>query len=160
MLKGARNMRLICLALIISSLVPFAGRADARVLPGPSVRVAIEGHREPGIGLHGSGRGWRLPLGAAEATSVVLVDVTAPTRDKWVVPVGGRAVVLEGARFVGGHAYRVEVMRGMTIVDHALVYLYPTRGGRTTKVEFDVDGDGAGDGAASDEIRLTPKSAL
>jgi hypothetical protein len=135
-------------------LLSLAGPAQAR-LPGPSVRVAVEGRREPGIGLRGNGRGWRLPLGSAGATTVVLVDISSPTRDKWVLPVDGKALVLDGARFVGGHAYRVEVMKGMTLVDRALVYLYPTRGGRTTKVEFDVEG-----ADSSDELSLMPKSAL
>jgi hypothetical protein len=154
LLKRARIMRITCLVLAFLPLLSLPSPAHAR-LPGHSVRVAIEGRREAGIGLRGDGRGWRLPLGGAAVTSVVLVDLTSPTRDKWVLPVDGKSLVLDGARFVGGHAYRVELMKGMTLVDRALVYLYPTRGGRTTKVEFDVDSVDS-----SDELQLTPKSAL
>jgi hypothetical protein len=147
-----------CTLIAFSLLSGLCSSVQARVLPGAGIRVAIEGKREAGIGLRGDGRGWRLPLGQlAGATQVVLVDVTSPTHDKWVLPIEGKSVVLDGSRFVGGHAYRIEVLSGMTCLERGLVYLYPSRGGRATRVAFDVDGR---DTLDDSEIRLTPKSAL
>jgi len=154
---------LACAALLSSVFACLPVRAEARVVRGSSVRVAIDGHREAGIGLRSDGRGWRLPLaGSGGVTSVVLVDVTAPNHEKWVLAVQAEdgPLTLDGARFVGGHAYRVEIRRGAAIVDRALVYLYPARGGKNTRVEFDVDGADSIASNSEDDIRLTPKSAL
>jgi hypothetical protein len=151
-------MRTALLALAFLVSLPFG--AHARVLGGNNVRVAIDGHREPGIGVHGGAHGWRLPIGHTAATSITLVDLTSPTRDKWVVPVQGQAIVLEAGRFIGGHAYRVELMNGITLVERAIVYLYPTRSGRSAHVELafdDQDGDEVG---ADSGLRIMPKSAL
>ncbi len=151
-------MRKIILLALLTSALP----AAARVLPSTSVHVLLDGHREPGVGLHGDARGWRLPITPDRgATDVVLVDETSPTRDKWILPLDGRAIFLEAGRFVGGHAYRVEVRRGTEIVERGLVYLYPSRAGRRAQVTFDV-GDGAVGSAAGNGggISLLPKSAL
>lgn len=157
-------MRTLASTLLIASLFAcLPTRAEARVIRGSSIRVAIDGHREAGIGLRGDGRGWRLPLAqAGGATSVVLVDVTAPTHEKWVLTVQSEdgTLTLDGGRFVGGHAYRLEVRRGAAIVDRALVYLYPTRSSKNARVEFDVDGPDSLASNNDEDIRLTPKSAL
>lgn len=151
-----------CLLLLCSAL---ALPAEARTLMGPSVRVALAHGREWGVGLRSDGRGWRLSLGgAAGVTAVVLVDETASTHDKWVLTPQRGALLLDAGRFQPGHAYRVEVRRGSTVVERGLIYLYPSssggRGGRSTRVEFEAD---AGDLSApvdEDMIRVQPKSAL
>jgi len=149
---------LICCAALVSGL---SATAEARGLVGPSVRVSLEGGREWGVGLRGDARGWRLTLGSTGgATSVVFIDETAPTHDKWVVEARGRSLVLESARFQGGHAYRVEIRRGSTVVDRGLVYLYPTRGARSARVQFDVDSVDLASAQDEDGIRVQPKSAL
>jgi hypothetical protein len=147
---------LACLGLTtFLSIVCLGHGADARVLPGPNVRVAVDGRREAGVGLYSDGRNWRLSLHDIDATQVILVDVTSRTRDKWVLSVVDQAVVLDGPRFVAGHAYRVQLWRGATLVDKALVYLYPSRAGKR-HVEFEVEDEDT----AGDEIRVVPKSAL
>ena len=79
-------MRKIVLLALLTSALP----AAARVLPSTSVHVLLDGHREPGVGLHGDARGWRLPITPDRgATDVVLVDETSPTRDKWILPLDG-----------------------------------------------------------------------
>jgi hypothetical protein len=140
-------------------LVAASSPAEARTLVGPSVRIAFGSRHERGIGLRGDARGWHLSLREAQgATSVVLVDQTSPLHDKWIVPVEGTTLLLDSARFRGGHAYRVEVRRGTTLLVEGLVYLYPGRVGHPGRVELELDED---DAQASEEgIAIAPKSAL
>jgi len=145
----------IAFLVLVASLG--AGRADARVLNGPAVRVVSERGREPGIGLRGDERGWRLTLDGRGVDSLVFVDQTVPGGDKWIVKVDGkRTVLLDRAQFVAGHAYSVEVRRGHDTLENGLVYLYPPKERRTTRVSFKTEHEESADG----DIALTAKSAL
>lgn len=149
------------LVALSSALLSFASPAEARTtaLHGATVRIALGGRHERGVGLRGDAQGWRLSLGQAMgATSIVLVDQTSPLHDKWIVAVDGGSLLLDSARFRGGHAYRIEVRRGPSLVEEGFVYLYPTSTGRASRVEFEL-AEGAEPLAATD-IAITPKSAL
>lgn len=150
-------MRRNLIALLVC-LLPLS--ASARVLPSAGIRVAIDGRREAGIGLRPGATGWRLQLGKA-AAQVTLVDLTGTNHDKWVLESNGGGVLLDG-RFIGGHAYRVEVKQDGVIVDRGVIYLYPTRSGKLSRVAFDeVDAATSSVGAGDDDgIRIAPKSAL
>ncbi len=149
-------------ALLFTFVVgfPTLGHAATHVLPRTSVRVVQNGRREPGIGLRSNGHSWRLNLGdTAGATSVALIDETAPAHEKWVLDIDGNSLELDAERFVGGHAYLVEVCKGPDVVEHGLVYLYPApASSRTAHVTLDSRAD---DNALdSGELPITPKGAL
>lgn len=156
MIRCLAYLSLFCLGVTVAA-APSVGRAAARGVLGPVVRIALEGRREVGIGLHGEAQGWHIDL-ATEATSLVLFDETSTEREKWVVPVIGRGVRLDRSRFVGGHAYHFELHRGATVIESGFVYLYPAHGRRANRVEFGVDTDSQS--RADLAIAILPKSAL
>lgn len=153
--------RLLVGLSILGALIG-AGRFDraeaaGRALLGDVVRIALEGRREMGIGLRATAAGWRMNV-RGQATSIELIDLTSATHDKWVLPVASQPLALEGPRFQAGHAYRYELHRGITVVERGLVYLYPPRGSRSARVEFEVEANGP----TSDDggLGVIPKSAL
>jgi hypothetical protein len=156
-------MRSLLGIVLLASVVGVAGSAEARTLRlqgGSTVRVVLSGKAERGVGLRAiDGMRWRLQLpDAGDGEEAVLVDVTeGATAAKWVLAVEGGALVLDGTRFVPGHAYRVELKRGG---GSALVYLYPPRPTKgRDRVVFDEDRPAP---ALSDDdgIAFTPKPAL
>ncbi len=152
-------MRALVLGLLLLDSVPTRpASAAGRALMGEIVRVSLHGHREMGIGLRPNAGGWRIAV-HGEATSIELTDQTGATHDKWVLPVGAQPLQLDAGRFLGGHAYRFELHHGGTVVERGLVYLFPARGGRTARVEFDVEADPTVS-SNTDGIAVLPKSAL
>jgi hypothetical protein len=161
-------MRLL-LGWVLVALVSIAaaGSAEARTLRlqgGSTVRVVLSGKSERGVGLRAlDGGRWRLQLpDAVEGDEAVLVDVTeGAVGTKWVLAVDGGVLVLDGTRFVPGHAYRVELKRGG---GSALVYLYPPRPTKgRDRVVFDEDRPAPAVAPALDDndgIAITPKPAL
>jgi hypothetical protein len=161
-------MRLL-LGWVLVALVSIAaaGSAEARTLRlqgGSTVRVVLSGKSERGVGLRAlDGGRWRLQLpDAVEGDEAVLVDVTeGAVGTKWVLAVDGGVLVLDGTRFVPGHAYRVELKRGG---GSALVYLYPPRPTKgRDRVVFDEDRPAPRVAPALDDndgIAITPKPAL
>lgn len=154
---------LLALVVFASMSVAVAGAAEARTLRlqgGSTVRVVLSGKAERGLGLRAiDGGRWRLQLpDAAEGDEAVLVDVTeGAVATKWVLAVDGGALVLDGTRFVPGHAYRVELKRGG---GSALVYLYPPRPTKgRDRVVFDEDRPSPVT-ADDDGIAISPKPAL
>jgi hypothetical protein len=127
--------------------------APVRSKNGEAINVRVAGKHARGIGLRAQTSGWRLELAGGARASASLFDVTdgvLPTR--WVVQVVDGALELDAARFVAGHAYRLE-LRG---ADSAIIYLYPPKGARASHVELSDDEQDLGD----EGIAITPKSAL
>jgi len=145
------------MAVLAFSLVSQAAVAGSmRAKHASSVRVAVRGHREAGFGLRGTSRGWRLDLGRV-LTAVELVDVTdGAVPSRWVVEAVDGALTLDPERFLAGHAYRVELRSGESM----LVYLYPpsvsARSSRAERLVFGEESDDVSD----DGIAISPKSAL
>ena len=151
-------MRIFALSLLLLASPARPAAAAGRAVMGEIVRVSLQGRRELGIGLRPNAGGWRIGL-HGEATSIELTDQTGSTHDKWVLPITAQPLQLDAGRFQGGHAYRFELHRGGTIVDRGIVYLFPARGGRNARVEFDVDA-AATVSSNTDGIPVLPKSAL
>jgi nitrogen fixation protein len=144
-------MRSLALLLILSVATP-ALSAPLPAKNGSTINVKVEGKRERGIGLKAQANGWRLELRGAASGTAEVVDVTqGALGSKWMVSVEDGALVFDAARFVAGHAYRVELKSGS-----ALVYLYPPTSRKSHSVVF-ADSEAP---AADDGIAITPKSAL
>jgi hypothetical protein len=151
--------------MVLAALAVGAGAAHAaplKVRNGSSVRVALAGKREMGVGLRPHGHGWELLLSTSAPTPVGAVadvfDVTEGAGSaKWTVEVSDNALFLDDETFIAGHAYRVIVRRGTESLGTALVYLYPPSVASRHKVTFD-DVDTA---PASDEgIPIMKKPTL
>ncbi len=145
-------MRSITIALLLAVAAP-ALSAPLAARNGSSVNVSVAGKRERGIGLRAQASGWRLELRGAAAGTAEVVDVTqGALGSKWMVQVEDGALVFDAARFVAGHAYRVELKSSGS----SLIYLYPPAARKSQNVVF-ADSETP---AADDGIAITPKSAL
>jgi hypothetical protein len=92
------------------------------------VQVKVGGQAKQGIALRSHPEGWRLELSGSTANGTAeLVDLTPGTPARTLaVPVNGDELLLDAARFIGGHVYRVQLRRGGVAVESGLVYLYPS----------------------------------
>jgi hypothetical protein len=155
---------ILCAGLALGLLSLAAQPCSAHepdVLRGSPVRVLLEGRREMGIGLRASTAGWRLAIPAKRnINELVFVDVTSTVHDKWVVPVNGEGPTIGGPRFVGGHAYLVQVMRGRDAIETRLVYLYPQRVPHSTSIDFSAAAPTLADDDDDAGIEIAPKSGL
>jgi hypothetical protein len=134
-------MRGAWLGFVVVALVGgTAVAAPLKVRNGSSVRVALQGKREAGVGLRAGRGGWRLELTAAATDVAEVVDVTdGANSTRWTVDVSENALMLDSERFIAGHAYRVNLRHGSELVGSTLVYLYaPSVSGRQ-KVTFEDD---------------------
>jgi hypothetical protein len=156
-------MRRTTLIFTIASLlslfmIEFVAHASPlRVRKGELIRVAATAdgaQHERGIGLRFKDGAWRLELAdAAPVSTAQVYDVTVGVvRSKWIVDVQKQVLVLDGPRFVAGHAYRVELPAGSL-----LVYLYPPPHTHPAHVTFDGPSDVT---TNTDGIAIQPKSAL
>jgi hypothetical protein len=144
---------------LVALLGGSAVAAPLKVRNGSSVRVALHGKREPGVGLRAGRGGWRVELGGATPTDVAeALDVTdGANGTRWTVDIAdGGALVLDEERFIAGHAYRITVRRGTESIGTTLVYLYPPAVATRHKVTFD-DADTA---ASGNDIAITKKPTL
>lgn len=136
----------IALAAILGGT---ATASPLKIRNGSTVRVALAGKREAGVGLRPRSGGWQLELATPPGAVADLFDVTeGATASKWTVQVDDGVVFLDQETFIAGHAYRVIVRRGAEALGSTLVYLYPPSVASRHKVTFD-DADttgGAGDG--------------
>jgi hypothetical protein len=156
--KGSK-MRVVFVGAALLFFTSGAIAAPLRARNATSVRVAVDGRRERAFGVRGAAHGWRLELLGARAAVAEIHDVTPGAQPgKWLVPLDDDAVVFDDARFVAGHAYRVELRRGVESVGSALVYLYPPRAQKSARVQFDDSEAASSDG--DDEIAITPKPSL
>ncbi len=123
-----------------------ATASPLKIRNGSTVRVALAGKREAGVGLRPRSGGWQLELAAAPGAVADLFDVTeGATASKWTVQVDDGVVFLDQETFIAGHAYRVLVRRGAESLGSTLVYLYPPSVAARHKVTFD-DAEAKGDG--------------
>jgi hypothetical protein len=155
-------MRLVSLGFVALFLTVAAGPAAAsplRVRNGSSVRVAVHGKREAGVGLRAQKGGWKLDFGASADEVADVIDVTDGANSaRWTVEVAGGALFFDTDRFIPGHAYRVSVRKGTEAVGSALVYLYPPAAAAKSRVTF--DDDAAKSGADGEDIAISKKQTL
>jgi hypothetical protein len=143
------------LALLLLG-VPAIAAPTFRLRNAQSVHVRLGDKREAGFAIKQAGGEWRLELGRVDAELAEIVDVTSGAASlKWQVEVVGGALRMEEARFIAGHAYRVELRRGPKTLGSALVYLTPPKALAQRAVSFD-EGETPGDG----EMATLPKPTL
>lgn len=136
-----------------------AAAAPFKVRNGSTVRVALNGKRESGVGLRPRAGVWRLEVNASADDTVDAFDVTQGAHGaKWTLEVVDGAIVFDQERFIAGHAYRLFVHRGTEARGSTLVYLYPPKAGSgARKVTFDDAEAGAG---GDDELATIKKPSL
>lgn len=151
-------MRGLALGVMLVLVGGTAAAPPLRIRNGSTVRVVVHGKREAGVGLRPRSGGWRLELAAAATEIVDVVDVTeGANATKWTVDVVDGALILDEARFVAGHAYRVTLRHGTEALGSALVYLYPPSVASRHKVTFD---DSEAASSAGEDIAITKKPTL
>ncbi len=132
---------------LVAILGGTASASPLKVRNGSTVRVALQGKRESGVGLRPRSGGWQLELAPLAGAVADVFDVTdGATSSKWTVPVEEGVVFLDEETFVAGHAYRVLVRRGAESLGATLVYLYPPSVAQRHKVTFDDAETNAGSG--------------
>lgn len=143
---------------LVAILGGTAMASPLKVRNGSTVRVALQGKREPGVGLRMRSDGWSLELGPLPGAVADIFDVTdGAAASKWTVQVDDGVVFLDQETFVAGHAYRVLVRRGSESLGATLVYLYPPSVAARTKVTF---GDADAAGGSGDAPATIKKPAL
>jgi hypothetical protein len=148
---------------LVALLSSAAFATPLRIKNGSTVRVALKGKREAGVGLRPKNGAWRVELGGSKETAadtIELVDVTdGANNTKWTLAAENGALTLDKERFIAGHAYRVTVMRGLEAVASALIYLYPPTMAAKSKVSFD-DAETNGGAGLEDDIAVSKKPSL
>ena len=136
MMRGLSSvMAGIALAVILGGT---ATASPLKIRNGSTVRVALQGRREPGVGLRPRTGGWQLELAPLTGAVADLFDVTeGASAAKWTVQVEEGVVFLDQETFIAGHAYRVIVRRGSEAIGTTLLYLYPPTASTRHKVSFD-----------------------
>src|SRR3954452_24683992 len=124
---------------LLAVLGGVATASPLKIRNGSTVRVALQGKREPGVGLRLRGGGWQLELAPMPGAVADVFDVTeGVTPTKWTVQVEDGVVFFDQETFLAGHAYRVIVRRGAESIGATLVYLYaPSVASTKRKVTFD-----------------------
>jgi hypothetical protein len=152
-------MRGIVVGVALVAMLGGAAMASPlKIRNGSTVRVALQGKREAGVGLRMRSGGWQLELGSLPGAVADVFDVTdGANAAKWTVQVDDGVVFLDQETFVAGHAYRVLVRRGSESLGATLVYLYPPSVATRTKVTF---GDADAAGGSSDAPATIKKPAL
>jgi len=143
---------------LVATLGGVATASPLKIRNGSAVRVALEGKREPGIGLRPRTGGWQLELASLPGAVADVFDVTeGASASKWTVQVEDGVVFFDMETFIPGHAYRVLVRHGAEAIGTTLVYLYPPTVAARHKVTFD---DSEAGGNASDEPATIKKPSL
>ena len=108
---------------LVAMLGGAAMASPLKVRNGATVRVALQGKREAGVGLKMRSGGWQLELASLPEGAVADVfDVTeGATASKWTIQVDDGALFLDQESFLAGHAYRVIVRRGAESLGATLV---------------------------------------
>ena len=142
---------------LVAILGGTATASPLKIRNGSTVRVALAGKREAGIGLRPHAGGWQLELAPLPGAVADLFDVTeGASAAKWTVQVDDGVVFLDQETFIAGHAYRVIVRRGPEALGTTLVYLYPpSMAARQHRVTFD-DADAVGRGSDGPVISKKP----
>jgi hypothetical protein len=141
---------------LVAILGGTATASPLKIRNGSTVRVALQGKREAGVGLRPHAGGWQLELAPLPGAVADVFDVTeGATASKWTVQVEDGVVFLDQETFIAGHAYRVIVRRGAEALGATLVYLYPPSVATRHKVTFD-DADASGNGGDGPTIVKKP----
>jgi hypothetical protein len=148
----------LSLGIVVTMVMGTAAASPLRIRNGSSVRVAIHGKREMGVGLRARAGGWRLELATGENETVDVVDITdGANAARWTVEVLDGALLLDEERFVAGHAYRVTLRHGTAELGTALVYLYPPSAAGRHQLTFD---DAEAGSAGGGDISISKKPTL
>jgi hypothetical protein len=148
---------LIAGVALVAMLGGVATASPLKIRNGSTVRVALQGKREPGVGLRMHSGGWQLELAAPTGAVADVFDVTDGAAGKWTVQVEDGVVFFDQETFIAGHAYRVLVRRGSESLGATLVYLYAPSVATRHKVTFD---DAEASGNAGDGPALVKKPTL
>jgi hypothetical protein len=143
----------------LSLVAATASGAPLTIRHGRAIHVEIGTKTEEAFALRAVAGGWRIELGAATNTTLVLRDVTrgATGAMRFELVVVDGAVTLDDARFRADHAYRVELRRGTAVIGGALIYLSPPRRSRGPIQFDDADANRPDDPG---ELRATDKGTL
>ena len=115
-----------------------ATASPLKIRNGSTVRVALAGKREAGVGLKPRTGGWQLEVAPSPGAVADVFDVTeGAASSKWTVQVEDGVIFFDQETFMPGHAYRVLVRRGTEALGATLVYLYPPTVAARHKVTFD-----------------------
>jgi hypothetical protein len=139
---------------LLSTTALGAPRADVR--NGTRIHIQLAGHREEAVGLRPGADGWRVVVGGGDVRAALFDVTSGRSLAGFELPVQRGKVLLDRARFLADHAYRLELRRGTELLGSALLYLYPPPRG-SNKVIFD---DGERDSRDDDGILATAKGGL
>jgi hypothetical protein len=152
------NRAWLSLALLVVTVGP-AAASPLKVRNGSTVRVAVHGKREAGVGLKAQKKGWRLELAATADEVADVLDVTdGANNTRWTVEVLDGALFFDSDRFIAGHAYRINLRKGTEAVGSTLIYLYPPQSSAKSRVTF--DDEAVNGGANGDDIAVSKKPTL
>jgi hypothetical protein len=135
---------------LVATLGGTATASPLKIRNGSTVRVALAGKREPGVGLKPRNGGWQLELAPSPDAVADVFDVTEGAEaSKWTIGVEDGVIFFDQETFIPGHAYRVLVRHGAEAIGVTLVYLYPPTVTAKHRVTFDdSETTSAGDGIA------------
>lgn len=139
LIRGRALAPALVFFLALAPSASAGGVARLRIKNGHGINVALGKTREAATGIRPEKKVWTLELDASlVGADAELRDVTPDVAGaRWTVPVTTEHLVLDPTRFLPGHVYRVELLRGRQLVGSALVYLYPPPAERVSRVNLD-----------------------
>jgi len=141
---------------LVAILGGAATASPLKIRNGSTVRVALAGKREAGVGLRPKSGGWLLELGGLPGAVADVFDVTeGASSSKWTVELTDGGLFFDIETFQPGHAYRVLVRHGAESIGSTLVYLYPPTTAARHTVTFD-DGETASNSGDGPTIAKKP----
>jgi hypothetical protein len=159
-------MRVLFLSFLLFGAVAQADGLPAR--NGDEVRLNVNQKSRKATRLRPSSEGWRLELAASSANGAADVfDVTPGTPARTLsVMVNGGSLLFDRVRFVGGHAYRVQLRSNGRAIDSGFVFLVadpplkvaPRRGAE--RLRFEPDEASKSSKPADDKIAPVEKAPL
>ena len=147
---------------LVAMLGGTATASPLKIRNGSTVRVALQGKREPGVGLRSRAGGWQLELAPSAGAVADVFDVTEGAGVAEVDGAGGGRRHLPRRRrpSSAGHAYRVHrAPRRRVARRDAGLPVSAVGGARATKVTFD-DADTPATAAAATRRPSAKKPAL
>ncbi len=136
------HARMIVVALAFAFAAPAVAAvtvARLRIKNSHTVMVALGGTRESASGIRPDKKVWTLELSAELVGGVAELDDVTPNVSgaHWSLPIATEHLVMDAARFLPSHVYRMEVLKERHVVGNALVYLYPPPVQRVSRVQLD-----------------------
>ena len=153
------------LATPAGAAVPAAGGARLRIKNSHTVMVALGRTRESASGIRpDTKKVWTLELPADVVGAVAELDDVTPNVPgaHWSLPIATEHLVMDAARFLPSHVYRLEVRKDRHVVGSALVYLYPPPVQRVSRVVLDErsEANDARETSSGPGPGVTPKGGL